>query len=243
MPVITLDLIQKIRTRLEDGWSQIGSRSNTSYYMEMTQAVGTGISDSINSAGFTTEDNGLSGIPFRSGKGIGYGIFVDREILTREIYSRIRQKSQTFAQSIGGDTGHPVYNRPYIIPENYELEYSPPDNNALFIFAKGIAESVYECFSTQIILNSNHPMIYFGEGEVVSFTAIDASIISGRIFSNSSTLLGAMWPKICDAIGEAVDYTLQNHTTGEVLITGICVPSGSQSCGIPLYGVGTGTIG
>lgn len=243
MAVITPDLIQKIRTRLEAGWAQIGNRSNTSYYMEMTTAIGTGISDSINAAGFTTEDDGLSGSPFRTGTGIGYGIFVNREVLTREIYSRIRQKSQTFAQTIGRNTGHPIYNRPYIIPENYQLEYSPLDNNALFIFAKGIAESVYECFSTQIILNSTHPMIYFGQGEVVSFTAIDASIISGRIFSNSSTLLGVMWPKICDAIGEAVDYTLQNHTTGEVVITGVCSPSSSQSCGIPFTGVGAGTIG
>lgn len=244
MAVIEVDLIQKIRTRLEAGWNQIGPRSNTSYYQDMTQAIGKGIAQSINVAGFTTLDDGLGGAPYVGGTGTGLGIMPDRETLTREIYVRIRQKSKTFAQGLGTDTGHPIWDRPYEIPPGYLLPFSPLDNNALFIFAKGIAESVYECFSTQIILTSNHPFVYLGQGDVDTYTNIDSSIISGKIFTNSSTLQGPMWPQICDAIGEALDFTLQNHTEAQVIITGTCNSGTSQVCAIPIADViGVGTIG
>lgn len=243
MPVLAPDLVQRIRTKVEAGWSQIGPRQNTSYYLDMTNAIGVGIAESINVAGFITVDEGLSSSPLIPGPGLGQGIRPDRGTLAKEIYSRIRAKSQAYAETMGSYTGHPIWNRPYTIPENYLEEFSPPDINALFILAKGIAESVYECFSTQIILTSTHSRIYFGEGIVESYTNIDASLISGKIFSNSSTLQGIMWPQICDAIGEALDFTLQNDTEAQVVITGSCSSGSGQACGIPSTGAGIGNVG
>lgn len=242
--VIIPSLVSKIRTKVEAGWAQIGPRSNTSYYLEMSQAIGQGISECANEMGFTTVDNGSGGSPSIPGVGLGTGIFPDREVLAVEIYNRIRQKSKTYAQSLGTDTGHPIWDRPYNLPLNYALPFTPPENNALLIFAKGISESVYECFSTEIILNSNHPFVYLGQGEVDSYTNIDSSKISGKIYSNSSSLQGVMWPQICDAIGEAVDFTLQNHTVAQVTITGTCSAGGGQTCGVPKSNVqGIGVIG
>lgn len=227
--VVAPDLVLSIRTKLEAGWSQIGDRINTAYYAGLTNAIGVGISLSINNAGFTTVDVGKGGSPAIAGSGTGVGIRPDVEVLSREIYTRIRSKAKAFAQTLNTDTGHPPW--------------PAPSSNALYIFAKSISDAVFEKFSTQILLTSTHPTVYLGIGEVDTYTNIDSSIISSNIFTNSNLLQGPMWPQICDAIGEALDFTLQNHTEAQVNITGTCSPSINQVCGLDTTGEGIGTIG
>jgi hypothetical protein len=228
MPVIIPDLSTRIRTKLLSAWSGIGGQVNSSYAYEFCDAIAQGLGQSINEAGFITDDTGLRGSPLVAGAGNGAGIFIEKDVFSMEMYQRIQTKSKAFAASLNTQTINP--------------DWPPPPSNALFRMTNAIAEATDEVLTTQTILISNHPQIYQGNGIVREYTQIDESIISGIIISSSPNLQGVMWPQIADAIAEAYYITLQNHSFAEVTITGSCSSGGGQSCGINSIGVGTGQV-
>jgi hypothetical protein len=73
------------------------------------------------------------------------------------------------------------------------------------------------------------------------FSGLVATAIQGSIQSLAFNLEGSFWPTLAQAVSESYVALIEQHSTGMVTITGTCVPSISQVCGIGGTGTGTGT--
>lgn len=222
------------------------AQQNPSYFIAMCDAIGKGIIQGHPVINFTTVDAGVSGTPPKVGTGIGLGVIIDKNWFTENLYKEIRAKSA--AQY--GSTSHPVWCSDYNavndpqnpLPENHcslnPNQYNP--YNFLTAMCEAISESVTEHYASFRILNSTHPIVYAGAGEIKkgAFVGID---VAAAIQGLGPTLQGNFWPLLCQAIGKIYKDAIQLHSTGTVTITGVCVPNTSQTCGVPSAGVGTGT--
>lgn len=223
-------------------------QSNPSYYMNMCDAIGKGVVDATPSIQFVTADAGVVGTPPRPGTGIGQGIILDVNWFTRKLYTSLR------AKFIGqyGSTSHPVWcdgwdqfgtvENP--LPVNHCSLH--PNHMNPYNFLTAMCEAISECVSEHYaqfrVLNSTHTMVYSGVGNIQEggFIGVDSNLVSSTIQGLGTAMQGSAWPSICQAIGESYAEAIMQHSTGEVVITGVCVPSQSQTCGVPGVGVGSG---
>lgn len=224
------DLVKThVNSRMQSvrGYSPLAQR-NPSYFIEMCTAIGTGIIAGGPVIQFTTDDTGNMGDPLVPGVGAGIGIVTDSSFLVSDLYTRIRG---------------------YIIAEFGKTTHDsfPPrsDNSGQFLLAlcEGINDAILEYYPTAWTLSSNHPMIYMGTGIISDgeFSGLSASAIQGAIMADAPRFIGRFWPKLVQAISESYVALIEQHATGMVTITGTCVSSGSQECGIGGSGTGTGT--
>ncbi len=209
------------------GWHPLQQR-NPSYYILFANAIGKGILTAGPVINFQTQDTGNQGSPFVTGTGAGIGIVVDPNFIVPDLYERAR----AYIQAEFGRTLHDPYP-----PRRY--------NSGEFLLALclGINDAIMQYYPTTWILSSTHPQIYQGTGVVPygNFSGLSAPAIAASILSFAPNFVGRFWPKLAQAISESYVELIHNHSTGTVTITGNCVSSISQSCGIGGTGIGTGT--
>lgn len=234
MPIVQEALTELIKTKIDANMASFGkyggplSQQNPAYFIAMCQGIAQGIAQGTKTINFTTKDIGMAATPLISGVGSGVGILVDADFLDESIYTNLRN-------SVIADFGSTLH------------EPFPPSSqnsgNYLRAFSSGIAFSIKEHLSTAMILTSTHTTIYAGKGDILngSFYGLDASAIKNFIVTASPTMQGSFWSKVAEAISLAYVDSIHNHSTSSVVISGICVPSANQVCGLPLVGAGTGT--
>lgn len=228
-PVLGSLVQQRVDARMRQQYDYAGplASKGASYFITMCNAIGIGIAKGIPTVLFTTVDSGVEGTPFVPGVGAGVGIVMDFEYMSEHLYTKIKQKVQA------------VYHR--TLAEDWPV---PPKGRGRFTeaLARGVSEAVKEHFAKVWILTSAHPMIYAGVGLINAgmFTGVQAQAIKGAILAAAPILNRGAWPLICEAIAEATAETIMLRATGKVTITGTCVPSISQVCGIPSTGAGSG---
>lgn len=228
-PVVLSNLIKtKVDAKMQAiaGHSPL-AQSNPAYFVELCTAIGTGIANGSATILFTTSDVGITGTPSVAGTGTGVGIIVDDVFFKENLYTTMRN----FIISDFGSTLHQIY---------------PPSsgNSGKYLLAltEGISESVSEHYATVYTLNSSHPTVYSGTGTISegNFSGLSSSSIKSLIQAASSNLLGIFWPRIAEAIAQCYVDAIHNHSTGQVTIVGVCIPSISQICGVPGSGSGSG---
>ncbi|MCX9024624.1 MAG: hypothetical protein OIN85_00845 [Candidatus Methanoperedens sp.] len=198
------------------------------FFVEMCQAIGTGIISGGPVIMFTTTDSGVEGSPLVPGTGAGVGIVPDPNFFITDLYTRVRG----YIIADFGKTSHDPY---------------PPQarNSGLFLLAlcQGINDAFQTYYPTAWTLVSTHPQIYMGTGLINNgqFSGLSASAIKGAIIAAAPRLRGRFWPRLAQAISESYVALIQQHSTGQVTITGTCIPGPSQVCGIGGSGSGTGT--
>ena len=199
------------------------------YYIEFCQAIGMGIIQAGPTISFTTTDVGLAGAPPVPGVGAGIGIVTDPTFFIQDLYTRIRG----YAMQDFGRTAHEAY---------------PPTpgktGEYLLALCQGINDAFLSYYPTAWTLVSAHPLIYTGTGTIADgqFSGLSASAIQAQIISNAPDLVGKFWPRIAQAVSESYVALIEQHSTGTVTITGVCISSPSQVCAIaPSVGVGSGT--
>lgn len=204
------------------------SQPNPSYYIQFATAIGTGIISGGPVIDFTTDDTGNMAAPLIPGTGNGIGIVTDPSFFVEDLYTRTRG----YIIADFGKTSHEAY---------------PPSsgNSGQYLLAlcEGINDSILSYYPTAWTLSSNHPIIYMGTGIISDgeFSGLSASAIASAIVSGASNFTGVFWPRLAQAISESYVELIEQHSTGMVTITGVCVPSSSQVCGIGGSGTGTGT--
>jgi len=203
------------------------SQGDPSYYTEMCQAIGLGIINGGPIITFTTSDSGNKGSPPVTGTGSGIGIITDSSFFIQDAYTRIRG----YIQADFGVTTHDPF------PPG-------PTNSGRFLLAlvTGINDAFMSYYPTAWTLVSTHPQIYSGVGQINNgqFSGLSASAIKSLIVAGAPRLKGKFWPRLAQAIAESYVLLIEQHSTGQVTITGTCVPGGSQVCGISANGSGTG---
>ena len=217
-----------VNTRMTaiQGHSPLG-QNNPSYYIEFATAIGTGIVSGAPIISFTTTDTGGQGIPPIPGVGAGVGIVTDPTFFIQDLYTRVRGYIiQDFEKTL---------HDPYPPSSGNSGEY-------LLALCKGINDSFLSYYPTAWTLISAHPLIYLGTGLITNgqFSGLTATAIQAAIVSGAPNFVGKFWPRLAQAIAESYVALIEQHSTGTVTITGVCVPSDSQVCGIGV-GVGTGT--
>lgn len=208
-----------------DGYAGPLGQPNPSYFIKFCNAIANGIAQGSTSINFTTVDTGVSGAPVKTGTGVGVGIFVDREWFHKTLYTTLRDSTL----SKYGNTIH----KPW--------EGADP-KGFLSALCKGISYGVADHFPTAYQLSSTHPTIYAGKGDILkgSFFGLSAQTISGLIASNLATFKGNALPFFLKNISTIYVEAIHKNSTSFVTITGTCVPSQKQTCGILSSGVGTG---
>jgi len=233
MPVVAPVLSALIETNVDTYMAAVRgvhplNQRNPAYFVALCTAIGTGIALGSPLITFTTADTGLSGIPPVPGVGAGVGIVIDDAYFREQIYTNAR----TAILSRFGKTRHDAY---------------PPSqgNSGEFLdaLAHGVATSVKTHFATAWILASGHPQVYAGAGVINdgNFGGLSSSLVKSSIIASGPTLLGIYFPDLAGAIADAYVSTIETKSTGSVTITGACVPSMAQVCGIPTTGSGAGT--
>jgi hypothetical protein len=205
------------------------AQANPSYFIEMCTAIGIGIASGSPLITFTTSDTGSTGAPPIPGVGAGVGITPDPTFFVQDLYTRVR----TYVIEDFGSTNHEAW------PPS-------PGNSGEYLKAlcQGINDSITTLYPTSWILASVHPLIYIGTGTIENgdFSGLVATEIQSLIISAAPNFIGKFWPRLAQAISESYVALIEQHSTGTVTITGVCVPSVSQICGItPSSGTGTGT--
>lgn len=206
------------------------SAKNPSYYIEFCTAVATGISDGSKVINFVTSDAGVGGAPPVPGTGTGIGVFVDKAWFHENLYTEILAK----IKSTFGRTLHDPF------PPG-------PENSGRFLDAlcKGISDSVEEHFKTAYTLTSAHPLVYMGAGLINEgmYSGLQPNNIASLIKAAGPRLKGKFFPIMIQAVAEVYVKLIHEHSTGKVVISGVCVPSPTppQACGINMVGAGTGT--
>jgi len=204
------------------------AQKRPNFFIEMCTALGTGIISGGPTISFTTNDSGQEGAPLVPGTGAGVGIVTDPSFFIQDAYSRIRG----FILADFGKTSHQAY---------------PPDhdNSGAFLLAlvTGINDAFLAYYPTAWTLVSNHPQIYTGTGMITDgqFSGLSSSAIKSAIISGAPDLRGRFWPRLAQGVAESYVALIQQHSTGQVTITGTCVPGPSQVCGIGGSGNGSGT--
>jgi len=236
MPAISSILYGLIRDKVNSnikslsGAAPLDILKDPSYFEEMCKSIAAGIADGTPSVNFTTVDAGFMAAPIIPAIiGQGVGIRINPEYMIEKVYTEIRN---TILSDFGNTTHEP---------------YPPSSNNSgkyLEAVISGVAMAINEHFSTIWVLTSAHPTIYSGTGKILDgkFKGLIPSTITGLILNNSPKLAGPLWPKMAKAIAEGYVDTIHNKSTGNVIITGVCVPTPipPQACGIPSVGTGSG---
>jgi hypothetical protein len=233
MAVIEATLVNLFRAKLVSKWQAEGgnptSALTNNFFTVFCNAIAGGITESINQTTFITEDFGLAGDPFVDGEGTGLGLFVDINPSVERFYNRIRERSIDLASVFGRTTGHPPW--------------PPPPNNFMYLLCVALVEAIEERFKIDLALESIHPEIYEGTGTIIEFTNIDVPTIEGYIESRNTLLFGQGWAFIRQGIAQGFYETLQDFTTGTVIIEGECDASVNQICDIiDQTGNGTGIL-
>lgn len=248
-------LAQELISRMDQKFKALANyggplaQQDNSYYLEYCNAIGKGIVLGSPVIQFVTKDTGFMGAPFRVGTGVGLGIIVDKDYFTKKLYNEIRDR----AIAEHGSTNHPAWcdeydavNDPFNpLPADHcslqANQYNP--RNFLTAMCEAVSETVTEHYAAFRILASTHPTIYAGESEIEEggYLGIDPNSVASSIQGLAPRMQGVFWPSICQAIGAAYTDAIHNHSTGTIIISGICIPSESQGCGVPSVGIGTGT--
>jgi hypothetical protein len=225
--LIKIKIDQKMKAI--NGKGPLGLLSDTAYYEEFCKAIGTGyVKGSIGDIMFVTQDSGNAGAPPVPGTGSGTGIKVDSEYMTRTLYTAIKNK----IVSKFGST--------------YHDDYPPASGNTgeyLKAMCEGVSEAVKEHYAVSWNLVSTHPSVYSGVGVINNgnYSGLSDSKITGLILSSSPRLKGSFWPEMAAEFASAYVKTIHTRSTGEVTITGACIPNMTQICGLPGSGAGQGS--
>lgn len=220
-----------IKTKMDTKFKTVVSYSgplaqqNPSYFIQFCDALGNGIIQGNPVINFTSNDTGIKGTPPVVGVGVGVGVIVDTAWFTNALYAEIRSK----VIDNHGSTNHPSSPQgPY---------------NFLTAVCEAISEGVTTHYASARILQSTHQVVYAGAGAIMNggFSGVSASGVASAIQGLGSNMQGSFWPILCQAVGKIYSDAIQLHSTGTVTITGVCVPSQSQTCGVPSTGTGTGT--
>lgn len=204
------------------------AQKNPHYFIELCTAIGTGIISAGPVINFTTNDTGQEGSPLVPGVGNGIGIVTDPSFFIQDLYTRLRG----FIIADFGRTNHDPF---------------PPrsTNSGQYLLALclGINDSFLSYYPTAWTLVSAHPQIYMGTGLITDgqFSGLSSSAIQGAIISGAPDFRGRFWPRLAQGVAESYVALIEQHSTGMVTITGTCVPSISQVCGIGGSGNGSGT--
>lgn len=209
------------------GYAPLQQR-NPRYYIEFADAIGMGIITGNPVIDFTTNDTGNQGSPLVQGIGAGIGIVIDYNFFVQDLYTRIRT---------------------YVIEDFNRTLHEPyppgPGNSGQYLLAlcQGIADAISTYYPTAWTLASTHPQIYMGTGIITDgqFSGLSAPSIQAAIQSGAPNFIGRFWPRLAQAISESYVELIENHSTGMVTITGTCISSLSQTCGIGGTGNGMGT--
>lgn len=203
------------------------SQRNPHYFIELCHAIGTGIISGGPVINFTTNDTGQEGSPLVPGVGNGIGIVTDPSFFVQDLYTRLRG----FIIADFGRTTHDAF---------------PPraTNSGQYLLAlcEGINDALLAYYPGAWTLVSTHPQIYMGTGLITDgqFSGLSAGAIQGAIIAGAPDFRGRFWPRLCQGIAESYVALIEQHSTGMVTITGTCVPSISQICGIGGSGHGSG---
>lgn len=210
-----------------NGFSPLAAQ-NPSYFTAMCMAIGKGVIQGGPVISFTTVDTGLMGIPPVPGVGAGVGITTDPSFFIQDLYTRARG---------------------YVIADFGKTSHDPfppgPTNSGQYLLAlcKGINDAIMTYYPTAWTLVSAHPTIYQGVGLITNgnFSGLSASAIKSTIVGLAPQLVGPFWPRLAQAVSESYVALIQQHSTGTVTITGVCVPGITQVCAVPSVGSGSGT--
>jgi hypothetical protein len=233
MPAVPAALAALVLTNVNTRMSAVSgtaplSQKNPSYFTAMCNAIGMGIISGGPVIAFTTSDSGSMGAPPIPGVGSGVGIVPDSSFFVSDLYTRLRG----YIVADFGSTSHDAY---------------PPSQgnsgNYLLALCQGVNDAIVSYYPTAWTLVSAHPLIYMGSGTISNgnFTGLVATAIKGAIVSGAPSLQGKFWPRLAQGISESYVALIEQHSTGMVTISGVCVPGPSQVCGIGSSGTGTGT--
>lgn len=215
-----------IRMAAIRGYAPLSQR-NPSYYIEFCEAIGEGIISGNPIINFDTTDTGKKGDPLVPGIGAGIGIVTDPNFFIEDLYVRARSY-------IIQDFGHTLH-EPYPPSKGNSGEY-------LLALCEGINDAILSYYPSSWTLVSAHPEIYMGIGLINDgqFSGLSAGAIQAAIIAGAPNFIGRFWPRLAQAVSESYVELIEQHSTGQVTITGICNSSGSQTCGIDGNGTGTG---
>lgn len=231
MPAIGPVLTQLIMTKMSSNMKAISGtdpmgQKNPAFFIAFCTAIGNGIALSTKALQFTTQDKGGAGAPPVPGVGVGVGITIDDQHFSKAIYTKARDNVKKQYKK----TAHGPW----------------PGNKGSGRFLKAmsdaIAQGVKEHYATSWVLTSTHLQVYAGAGIIGpgSIKGVVAAATQGQIMQFGSSLAGPGFALFAKAIAEAYEETITQKASGKVQITGICVPSLTQVCGLPLSGTGIG---
>lgn len=228
MPAIISEHSQLLQTKIDGFMQPLGGKplgqKRPQFFIELCTAIATGLAASAIT--FLTTDTGVTSAPPKPGTGAGVGINMNKEFFSETLYTILR--NQTLAQF--GKCVHEAW--------------PPSSGTGLFLKAltDGISEATEEHWKTAWILASAHPVITVGVGMIPkgSFALTNESSVASTMAAAAPNMRGPYWPEMCKKIAEAYGIAIGTESWGQVVISGVCVPSESQVCGIPSAGVGTG---
>ena len=255
MPISGTILGATLKIKMDSKYKQVIDYSgplaqqDPSGFISFCEGIANGIIQGSQTIQFVTKDTGFKGNPPKTGVGVGLGINIDTAWFTKNLYIALRQSSiDTY-----GQTTHPAWcdewdavstpSNPLPSTHCSFLNNQKNPYNFLTATCEAISESISEHFSQFLFLQSSHPMVYSGTGQIEQgglFGLIPQTIASS-MSSAAPNLQGQFWPIMCQKIAEIYSQAIMTKSTGEVIITGICIPSNSQVCGIPSVGIGNGT--
>lgn len=224
------------------------AQQNPAFFIEYCQAIGKGIIQGNPVINFATVDTGVRGTPLVAGAGMGLGVIVDTNAFTKLLYTEIRNQSiATY-----GKTAHPAWcdewakkDDPTPPPAGHcsleNNQYNP--YNFLTATCEAISEAVSEHYAQLRVLTSANPQVYMGTAVVPKggFFGANPVAVGSAIQGLGPSMVGSFWPILCMAIGTAYSRAIMEESTGELVISGACIPNQSQTCGVPGSGTGTGT--
>lgn len=232
MPVIPAVLEALIAKKVSDKMKKLSGtnplqQKDPSYFIEMCRSISLGIALGTPVINFSTVDSGVAGSPPIPAPGTGTGIVVDDKHMSELIYKLSRDNVIKEFKETNSD--------PWPPRKGNSGEY-------LKALTDGVSESIKEHFKTAWVLTSVHQPIYSGTGKINpgKFTGISADLVKSSIISSSPKMKGDFWPKVAEAIAKGYAESIQKKATGTVSITGVCVPSPGQVCGLPIPGNGSG---
>jgi hypothetical protein len=221
---------EKIHTNMKEfgGYGGPLSQKNPKYFILLCDAISTGIADGSKVINFTSADKGVGGAPAVPGIGSGVGVKVNDAWFDENLYNELRQQIQTRF----GSTNHGPYK-------------PSKGDTGLYLYAitKGVAESVKEHFATAYNLIGAHQLVTIGAGSINNgmYSGLVDSNIESLILAAGSAMRGPFWPVLVKSIAKIYVQAIHEHSTGKLVIAGLCIPSISQVCGVNMVGIGTGT--
>lgn len=232
MPVIPSAFAALVQSDVDSRMASIRgyhplSQKNPMYYIEFCQAIGMGIIKAGPVITFITNDSGSAGEPLVPGVGAGIGIITDPNFFIQDLYTRIRN---------------------YVIEDFGRTVHDPfpprPGNSGEYLQAlcTGINDAFQQYYPTAWTLVSNHPQIYMGTGLIMDgqFSGLIALAIQSEIIQGAPNFIGRFWPRLAQAVSESYVELIEQHSTGMVTITGVCVDGVGQICNIGSTGNGSG---